>query len=98
MRSTTYDSFLRDGQELLETFTIRYPHGIYKESVYSSTYDDLSKWLRSLITFLKADKEPSSAEFVGYLNSFRGKLGNIDKTEFLYILSELERYKGNEIQ
>lgn len=89
-----YDSIIEEGKSLLHTFTISYPHGIYKDSFYSSTYDELSKWLRGTISVLKEISiEKFDDPFVQYLNSFRGKIGNIDRNEFVKILHELEEKK-----
>ena len=37
---------LQEAYELEKTFTLSYPFGIYKDSLYSTTYDELTKWLR----------------------------------------------------
>ncbi|MGB4588737.1 MAG: hypothetical protein WBI17_05810 [Clostridiaceae bacterium] len=94
MNNLKYDSILEEGSTLLHTFTITYPYGLYKDSFYSSTYDELSKWLRGTIDVLKENSiEKFNDPFVQYLNSFRGKIGNIDKNEFIKILQKLEEKK-----
>ena len=94
MNTIKYDSILEEGKSLLHTFTITYPYGIYKDSFYSSTYDELSKWLRGTISLLKENSsEKFNDPFVQYLNSFRGKIGNIDRNEFVMILHQLEEKK-----
>lgn len=91
MKSTTQNEILEEGKALLDTFTISYPYGLYKESYYSTTYDELSKWLRGTIVHLKETSEGKSADsLISYLNSFRGKIGNIDREEFKLILMKLE--------
>ena len=81
---------MEEGLVLLDTFTLSYPYGLYKESLYSTTYDELSKWLRNAISYYK-ESSPLKQEdpFVIYLNSFRGKLGNIDRNEFQKILRQV---------
>jgi len=94
MNTIKYDGILEEGKTLLHTFTIAYPYGLYKESLYSSTYDELSKWLRGTINVLKENSaEKFNDPFVQYLNSFRGKIGNIDRNEFVKILHQLEEKK-----
>lgn len=84
---------LEEAYELQKTFTISYPYGIYKDSLYSTTYDELTKWLRKTISYVKAHHlDYESLSLYQYLNSFRGKLGNIDLHEFKKILSVLEHY------
>ncbi len=87
MKVVTENQILQEGLMLLDTFTLSYPYGLYKNSLYSTTYDELSKWLRNTISFYKiASPLNHDDPFVIYLNSFRGKLGNIDKVEFQKIL------------
>ena len=84
---------LQEAYELEKTFTLSYPFGIYKDSLYSTTYDELTKWLRKTITYVNNhDMEYETLSLYQYLNSFRGKLGNIDQHEFKKILSVLEQY------
>jgi len=91
MNTIKYKGILEEGKSLLHTFTITYPYGLYKDSFYSSTYDELSKWLRGTIDVLKENSiEKFNDPLVQYLNSFRGKIGNIDRNEFLKILHQLE--------
>jgi len=96
MNNTKYDSLIDEGKELLLTFTITYPYGPHMECLYSNTYDELSKWLRGTIQVLKVNSaEKFDDPFIQYLNSFRGKLGNIDKKEFKKILLGLEERSGS---
>lgn len=90
MKSIMETKILSEADALLPTFTITYPYGLYKESFYSTTYDELSKWLRSTISYLK-ETSPLKQEdpLVVYLNTFRGKMGNIDRKEFSHILDAL---------
>jgi hypothetical protein len=91
MKSAIESDILEEGNHLLDTFTITYPYGLYKESFYSTTYDELSKWLRRTILYLKKNADDCSGDcLLSYLNSFRGKIGNIDREEFKMILSRLE--------
>ena len=84
---------LTEAYELEKTFTISYPFGIYKDSRYSTTYDELTKWLRKTIAYLKSHhQEYESLSPYQYLNTFRGKLGNIDQHEFKKIIGILEQY------
>ncbi|WP_312654541.1 hypothetical protein [Proteiniclasticum sp.] len=91
MKSVIESEILEEGIQLLDTFTITYPYGMYKESYYSTTYDELSKWLRRTISHLKKITDDSTNDsLICYLNSFRGKLGNIDRDEFRQILHQLQ--------
>jgi len=91
MKSIIESEILEEGEQLLETFTITYPYGLYKESFYSTTYDELSKWLRRTILHLKKSSDDCAADcLLSYLNSFRGKIGNIDREEFRMILNRLQ--------
>lgn len=91
MKSAIESDILEEGIKLLDTFTITYPYGLYKESFYSTTYDELSKWLRKTILHLKKISEDCSCDsLLLYLNSFRGKIGNIDREEFKIILNRLQ--------
>jgi|GEM_PF-933541 len=85
-------ALLEEAQQLKETFTLYYPHGLYKEERYSSTYDELSKWLRKTITYLKSTGSSIGEDpFLTHLHGFRGKIGNIDGVEFQKILDQLEK-------
>lgn len=87
MKSSMKTQILEEGAKLLDTFTLSYPYGLYKDSLYSTTYDELSRWLRSTISYYKETASLKQEDpLVVYLNSFRGKLGNIDRTEFRKIL------------
>lgn len=90
MKSAMKIQILEEGRKLLDTFTLSYPYGLYKDSYYSTTYDELSRWLRQTISYYK-ESSPLKQEdpLVVYLNSFRGKLGNIDRREFQHILTQL---------
>ena len=91
MKSVIETEILDEGNQLLDTFTITYPYGLYKESFYSTTYDELSKWLRRTILHLKKISDDCTGDsLISYLNSFRGKIGNIDREEFKLILTKLE--------
>lgn len=91
METTITQEILEEAYELKETFTITYPFGIHKDSLYSTTYDELSKWLRKAIRYFKSTSPLEKDDpFVVYLNSFRGKMGNIDKAEFDHIIMMLE--------
>lgn len=88
----TEQAILEEARKLKETFTLSYPHGLYKDARYSSTYDELSKWLRKTITHLKSQGETIGEDpFLTYLHGFRGKIGNIDGEEFEKILNQLEK-------
>ncbi len=92
MQTTITEEILQEALELKDTFTISYQFGIHKDSLYSTTYDELSKWLKKTIRYFKATSPLEKDDpFVIYLNGFRGKIGNIDKKEFVYIISELEK-------
>jgi len=90
VKSSIKNPIMEEGLVLLDTFTISYPFGLYKDSLYSTTYDELSKWLRNTITYYKESSPLNQDDpFVIYLNSFRGKLGNIDRKEFQNILRQV---------
>lgn len=90
MKSSIKDPIMEEGLVLLDTFTLSYPYGLYKDSLYSTTYDELSKWLRNTISYYKESSPLKKDDpFVVYLNSFRGKLGNIDRKEFQGILRQI---------
>ncbi len=92
MQSTITQEILQEALELRDTFTISYKFGIHKDSLYSTTYDELSKWLKKTIRHFKTTSPLEKDDpFVIYLNSFRGKMGNIDKKEFEHIISELRK-------
>ncbi|NLB19845.1 MAG: hypothetical protein GX829_03200 [Clostridium sp.] len=91
MQATITEEILQEAYELKETFSISYRFGIHKESLYSTTYDELSKWLKKTIRHFKATSPLEKDDpFVIYLNSFRGKMGNIDRKEFELIINQLE--------
>lgn len=90
MKSSMKNSIMEEGLVLLDTFILSYPYGLYKDSLYSTTYDELSKWLRNTISYYKESSPLKQDDpFVVYLNSFRGKLGNIDRKEFQDILRQV---------
>jgi hypothetical protein len=86
-----YTEMIEEGYKLLDTFTIQYPYGLYKDSFYSSTYDGLTKFVNKLL-ILVADMEPMKKEDPLYIlvRSYRGKIGNLDLVEFKKLLSLLE--------
>jgi len=90
VKSSIKNPIMEEGLVLLDTFTLSYPYGLYKDSLYSTTYDELSKWLRNAISHYKETSPLKQDDpFVLYLNSFRGKLGNIDRKEFQKILRQV---------
>lgn len=90
MKSSIKNPIMEEGLALLDTFTLSYPYGLYIDSLYSTTYDELSKWLRSVISHYKESSPLKQDDpFVIYLNSFRGKIGNIDRNEFQKILRHI---------
>ena len=86
-----YTEMIEEGYKLLDTFTIQYPYGLYKDSFYSNTYDGLTKFVSKLL-ILVADMEPMKKEDPLYIlvRSYRGKIGNLDLVEFKKLLSLLE--------
>lgn len=95
MQTTMSEEILQEAYELKETFSISYRFGIHKESLYSTTYDELSKWLKKTISYFKETSPLKKDDpFVIYLNSFRGKMGNIDHKEFELIINQLEEKFG----
>ncbi|ETA79223.1 hypothetical protein [Youngiibacter fragilis] len=89
--ASLYKELTEEGNKLLETFTIQYPYGLYKESFYSNTYDGLTKFVNKLL-ILVADMEPMKKEDPLYklVRTYRGRIGNLDLVEFKKLLSLLE--------
>lgn len=86
-----YQDMLEEGTRLLDTFTISYPYGIYKDCRYSSTYDGMTRWLNGLLTMV-AESEPLKKEDPLYIlaRGYRGKIGNLDCESFKRLLQSLK--------
>lgn len=89
--ASLYKEMTDEGYKLLETFTIQYPFGLYKDCFYSNTYDGMTKFVNKLL-ILVADMEPMKKEDPLYIlvRSYRGKIGNLDLVEFKKLLALLE--------
>lgn len=92
IKISQYHELLEEGLGLLETFTISYPYGIYKDCLYSSTYDGLTGWINRLLARI-AEIEPLRKEDPFYLlvRSYRGRIGNLDLEGFTQLLDHLRQ-------
>lgn len=92
IKISPYQELLDEGLGLLDTFTISYPYGIYKDCLYSSTYDGMTRWINRLLARI-AEIEPLRKEDAFYIlvRSYRGKIGNLDLEGFTQLLELLRQ-------
>ncbi|WP_139903855.1 hypothetical protein [Clostridium thermarum] len=86
-----YADLICEANKLLKTFTIRYNFGDYGKDLYSSTYDELSGWIRkALKTIEERDAKGRESELYLEIKKFRGRSGDLSLSEMKHIVALLE--------
>ncbi|WP_055669206.1 hypothetical protein [Desnuesiella massiliensis] len=89
--NNSYANVLKEANNLIGTYTIRYDVGKYSEDLYSSTYDDISKWVRNALVIIEANElNGRESELYKNIRRFRGRAGDLTLKELKNIISLLE--------
>jgi hypothetical protein len=85
-----YNDLICEADKLLKTFTIRYNFGDYGKDLYSSTYDELSGWIRKALKTIE-EREASGRDSELYLEikKFRGRSGDMTLSEMKHVVALL---------
>ncbi|MDP4090144.1 MAG: hypothetical protein Q8930_12845 [Bacillota bacterium] len=85
-----YEDLISDANKLTGTFTIRYNFGDYGKELYSSTYDELSGWIRKALKEIELHEAGGrSSTLYMELHKFRGRAGDVTLSEMLHLISML---------
>jgi hypothetical protein len=86
-----YSTLINEANSLMGTFTISYNVNKYENDLFSSTYDELSKWIREALTVIQQKEElGKESELYKYIRKFRGRAGDVTLEELKYIVHNLE--------
>lgn len=86
-----YEDLIKEANKLIGTFTIRYNFGNYGKELYSSTYDELSGWIRKAIKEVEVGEENGrDSGLYCELHKFRGRSGDMTLSEMKHLVSMLE--------
>ena len=89
--NNSYAEVLKEANKLIGTYTIRYDVEKYREDLYSSTYDDISKWVRNALVIIEANElNGRESELYKNVRRFRGRAGDLTLKELKNIISILE--------
>lgn len=85
-----YNDLICEANRLLKTFTIRYNFGDYGKDLYSSTYDELSGWIRKALKLIE-EREESGRDSNLYIEirKFRGRSGDMTRSEMEHVVALL---------
>lgn len=86
-----YDkSLINEGKSLINTFTVHYDVPNYSNDYFSSTYDELSIWMRKLLKEIELKEiDGRDGEFYKYIRTFRGRVGDVTLVKFKDIINNL---------
>lgn len=86
-----YENLLINANKLARTFTISYNVGVYCNDLFSSTYDELNKWIKDALREIETHESGGKeCELYKFIRKFRGRTGDITLDQFNYIIHQLE--------
>jgi hypothetical protein len=86
-----YGCLISEANNLRNTFTISYNVAEYKDELFSSTYDELSMWVRKALKLIETnEKEGKESYLYRHIRKFRGRAGDITLNELKNLIHELE--------
>ncbi len=89
-----YGNLIDEARELMDTFTIRYNFGDYGKELYSSTYDELSGWIRKALKQIETkEAEGRNSNLYMELHKFRGRSGDVTLNEMKHLVTMLSEEK-----
>jgi hypothetical protein len=87
-----YELLISEGSKLLNTFTINYEVENYEDEFFSSTYDELSGWVRKVLKEIEKNEDSGKdSDLYKYVRKFRGRAGDISLKEMNRIMNQLLR-------
>jgi hypothetical protein len=90
-----YCSIIDEANSLMDTFTISYNVSKYEGELFSSTYDELSGWVRKTLQLIESDEELGrDSDIYKYIRKYRGRAGDITLIELQHIVKNLEDIKS----
>jgi hypothetical protein len=89
--NTSYQNLINDAGQLINTFTINYDVGSYRSDLFSSTYDELTGWVRKALHEIEVtEAEGRESNLYKNVRKFRGRVGDITLNEFLSMIHQIE--------
>lgn len=86
-----YEELIKEANKLIGTFTIRYNFGNYGKELYSSTYDELSGWIRKVLKEVEVrEAKGKESGLYSEFHKFRGRSGDVTLSEMKHLVSMLE--------
>jgi hypothetical protein len=86
-----YCSLINEANALMNTFTISYNVREHEDELFSSTYDELTNWVRNALKLIEQrEVNGKQSEIYQYIRRFRGRAGDITLKELRNIVSSLE--------
>jgi hypothetical protein len=90
-----YCSLIDEANNLMDTFTISYNVSKYEGELFSSTYDELSGWIRKVLQLIESDEELGrDSDIYKDIRKYRGRAGDITLIQLQNIIKNLEGIKS----
>lgn len=86
-----YAYILSEANNLMKTFTISYNVVGHRDELYSSTYDELSGWVRKALKCIENGQDGGrDSNLYLTIRKFRGRSGDINLNIFKSLVHDLE--------
>lgn len=90
-----YSCLIKEGNALMNTFTISYNVLHYENELFSCTYDELTSWVKNALKLIEQkETKGKESELYQYIRRFRGRAGDITLSELKNIIRSLENVSG----
>lgn len=91
-----YECVINEAKELTNTFTISYDVDNHSKEKFSSTYDELSGWVRKTLKVIEANEcSGKECELYKFIRKFRGRSGDINLEVMEQIIYQLQHVKNS---
>jgi hypothetical protein len=91
-----YECIISEAKELTNTFTISYDVDNHSMEKFSSTYDELSGWVRKTLKVIEINEcSGKESDLYKYIRRFRGRSGDINLEVMEQIIYQLQHLKNN---
>jgi hypothetical protein len=86
-----YSCLINEAKDLMSTFTISYKIKNHEDDLFSSTYDELTKWVRKALSMIEqCENGGKDCELYKSIRRFRGRAGDITLKELQDIVLHLQ--------
>jgi hypothetical protein len=86
-----YENLIDEANKLVKTFTISYNITHYEQELFSSTYDELTAWIRKALKIVEdTEVNGKNSDLYKCIRRFRGRAGDVTLREMENIIQCLK--------